>query len=175
MARRTCGSSCLTKSKLAKVLYPPLSPSLLNNFFIIDKTIQWMLFCISPLLPFPTMMRILPSVCPSHPSLPPTPLSPHLIFSFFFLFFFFDRLEGKMNDRYSFTHVPLKNCRNYGCILSFSSFSSFSSFISLLFLIFLSSFVFYFDAQDIVSKYGGGHAHLDAKLIAGASIPKHKE
>ena len=108
----------------------------------------------------------LPPLPPTHPSVSPS----HLFF--FFSFLFFNRLEGKMNDRYSFTHVPLKNCRNYGCILSFSSFSS---FISLLFLIFLSSFVFYFDAQDIVSKYGGGHAHLDAKLIAGAPIPKHKE
>ena len=43
MARRTCGSSWLTKSELAKVLSPPL---FFNTFFLINKTIQWMLFCI---------------------------------------------------------------------------------------------------------------------------------
>ena len=175
MARQTCGSSWLTKSKLVKVLSPPLS---ISPSFIIDKTIQWMLFCISPLLPFPTMMRILPSVCPSHPSLPPTPLSPHLILSFFFFFsflfffFFFDRLEGKMNDRYSFTTYLSRTVATMAASYTLLSLLSLLSFLSS-FYFFLSSFVFYFDAQD-VSKYGGGHAHLDAKLIAGAPIPKHK-
>jgi phosphodiesterase/alkaline phosphatase D-like protein len=54
---------------------------------------------------------------------------------------FFPSLEGKINDRYSYTHVPLKDCRNYGLL---------------------------------VAKYENGHAHIDAKLIAGEPTHKHK-
>jgi len=53
---------------------------------------------------------------------------------------YFPKLEGQLNDRYSFAHVPLLNCRNYGYI---------------------------------VAKYAEGHAHLDAKLIAGEPAKKH--
>jgi hypothetical protein len=62
-----------------------------------------------------------------------TPISNHVCA-------FFPKLQGKVNDRFSYTHEPLKDCRNYAYIHT---------------------------------KAEGGHAHIDAKLIAGAPIAHH--
>lgn len=57
-----------------------------------------------------------------------TPISNHVCA-------YYPKLEGKLNDRYTYSHVPLKDCRNYAYM---------------------------------VAKASAGHAHIDAKLIAGA-------
>ena len=116
-----------------------------------DPELKHLVVCISPPLPFPNMYTPptppIPPSHPSHPFLPPPPPPPPPIPHFlchpsspfvFFYIYLFDRLEGKINNRNSYTHVPLQNRRNYGCI----PYSSFSSFLFNIFFHF--SHLFYF-------------------------------
>lgn len=64
------------------------------------------------------------------------------------------RLEGKINERFSYTHKPELHCRNYACTV----------FIYFLLLHLLILII------DVVTHVEGAQPIIDAKLILGHPI-----